>query len=97
MSTETISYRGQLVVNTCWCGMRHAIPQELYDLQHRQHRDGWEQQTIYCPLGHGYSIAGKGEAETLRKQLERERDRAARLVAAVADSTTRSARCARQG
>jgi DNA repair exonuclease SbcCD ATPase subunit len=25
----TLQYTGQLVVVTCWCGMRHAVPQEL--------------------------------------------------------------------
>jgi len=39
-------------------------------MQERQHRDGREQVAIYCPLGHTYIIAGKGEAARLREQLE---------------------------
>jgi hypothetical protein len=50
-------------------------------LQKRQHRDGKEQTSIYCPLGHGHIVSGKGEAEELRERLKREQDRAARLIA----------------
>ena len=73
--TETLRYGGTLVVSTCWCGMRHAVPQELRDFQERQHDNGEQQTAIYCPLGHTYIHAGKGEAERLRERLERERAR----------------------
>ncbi|MHB8492459.1 MAG: hypothetical protein ACYDA6_09655 [Solirubrobacteraceae bacterium] len=89
MSASSLTYTGELVVVTCWCGMRHAVPAELRDYQLRQHRDGLAQTDIYCPLGHSYIISGKGEAEKLREQLEQEqrrlqaaRDRAARIGAA---------------
>lgn len=78
---DTLVYSGQLTVVTCWCGMRHAIPRELDDFQDRQHDNGQSQTAIYCPLGHTHIRAGEGEAEKLRKQLSRERDRSARLVA----------------
>jgi hypothetical protein len=61
--------------------MRHAVPAELRADQQRQHRDGWQQTPIYCPLGHTHVIPGDGEAAKLQKRLERERDRAARLLA----------------
>jgi hypothetical protein len=73
--SETLSYRGSLTVSICWCGMRHAVPSELIDHQERQHRDGRTQTGIYCPLGHSYIISGEGEAERLRKQLERAEQR----------------------
>lgn len=80
--TATLTYRGALVANTCWCGIRHAIPQELYDNQHSQWEDGRTQRVIYCPLGHSYTIAGEGEAERLRRRLEQEEARRARTAAA---------------
>lgn len=76
--TATLNYRGTLIVSTCWCGMRHAVPQELHEFQERQHRDGVKQRGIYCPLGHVYINSGKGEAERLRERLaEAERRRQA--------------------
>lgn len=71
----TLTYTGKLTVLTCWCGMRHAVPEELRDFQLRQHRDGRDVTGIYCPLGHSYVPAGKSEADKLREQLERERQR----------------------
>lgn len=59
-----------LEISTCWCGMPHAVPATLLRKQERDHRDGREQQSIYCPLGHSYIKAGEGEAARLRKQLE---------------------------
>lgn len=69
---KSLTYCGQLIVVTCWCGMRHAIPTELDNFQDRQHDDGYSQTSIYCPLGHTHIRAGKGEAEKLRERLERE-------------------------
>ena len=43
---NTLSYSAQLVIERCWCGIRHAIPAELQ----QQARDHGE--TVYCPLGH---------------------------------------------
>lgn len=85
MST-TIQYGGQLVVEVCWCGMRHAVPSELADFQRRQFDNGQAVKPIYCPLGHTHVPAGQGEAERLRKSLERERNRAASLTARLDQS-----------
>jgi len=71
----TLDYLGTLTVMTCWCGVRHAVPEELYDFQRRQHRDGKSVTAIYCPLGHTHVPAGKGEAELLRGKLERAEQR----------------------
>jgi hypothetical protein len=79
--SDTLTYSGRLVVTTCWCGMVHAVPEELRDYQLRQHRDGRTMISIYCPLGHARVRAGKGEAARLREKLEAEYAKAARLTA----------------
>jgi hypothetical protein len=95
VSAQTIAYSGQLVVNTCWCGMRHAVPKELDEFQQRQHDNGEEVTSIYCPLGHTYIPSGIGAAERLRRRLASEEDERAR-VAAERDQAQASAR-ARKG
>lgn len=75
--TQTLEYAGTLTVVTCWCGIRHAVPSELYEFMERQHANGQKQRGITCPLGHSWAIAGEGEAEKLRKQLDREHTRLA--------------------
>lgn len=81
MSAQTIAYSGQLVVSTCWCGMRHAVPSELLDHQERAHNDGREVPSIYCPLGHQYVPAGEGEAARAKRRLKYAQDDNARLDA----------------
>jgi hypothetical protein len=71
----TLKYVAELTVVTCWCGIRHAVPSELADFQDRQHRDGQDQRSIYCPLGHTHIHSGEGEAARLRKQLDAEKAR----------------------
>jgi hypothetical protein len=68
---NTLTYRGTLVTTTCWCGIPHAIPQELYDYVDQQHRDGRKQTGIYCPLGHSWIFDGESETDRLRRELER--------------------------
>jgi hypothetical protein len=80
---STLSYSGTLVVLTCWCGMRHAVPEELREQQLRAHHDGRaDVVNIYCPLGHSHVPAGTPKAQKLEESLQRERDRSARLAAA---------------
>lgn len=62
-----------LDVTHCWCGMPHAIPHALY-LEH--YRTGRE---CYCPLGHSYVPADRGENARLRRELEEARGRIANL------------------
>lgn len=73
MSNLFSSVSVDLVIVTCWCGIPHAVPNELRNKQLRDHRDGREQTSIYCPLGHSYIIAGEGEAAKLKRELK-ERD-----------------------
>ena len=67
----TLTYSGRLTVVFCWCGIRHAVPEELSDFQQRQHADGERVTSIYCPLGHTHIPAGPGEAEKLRQEKVR--------------------------
>lgn len=48
MGTATLTYTGELVITTCWCGIVMALPSDLYDYAHRSGA------TCYCPLGHGW-------------------------------------------
>ena len=66
----TFTYAGELVIEVCWCGMRHAVPRELVDHLRQQHKDGRPQTAIHCPLGHTWIIAGEGKAALLRKELD---------------------------
>ena len=66
----TLTYSGRLVVEKCWCGIGHAIPQSLADEAARAGT------TVYCPLGHGWVIKGS-ENEKLKQDLKWYKDRAA--------------------
>lgn len=67
---ETLSFTGELIVLSCWCGIRHAVPDQLRRMQKRQHDAGGEVMSIYCPLGHQHVPSGKSEAQRLRERLE---------------------------
>lgn len=65
---ETLTYAGHLVIKTCWCGIRHAIPSQLAETaNHDKNFD------VFCPLGHRWvsSVHEERESEKLRKKLER--------------------------
>lgn len=64
--TQTMTYTGQLVVTTCWCGIACAIPADLYRRAQDEKNFG-----VHCPLGHTF-VYSKTDAE-------RERERATRL------------------
>ncbi len=61
--TETMTYTGVLTIKKCWCGIVHAIPEDLDTYQRRQSEDGIRQESIYCPLGHQYIRASKTKAQ----------------------------------
>lgn len=67
MTNDQLTYAGALVVKTCWCGIRHAIPSELA----RQLVEG---STVYCPLGHSY-VTRETRGDRLQRELEQERSR----------------------
>jgi len=85
--TASLTYTGELVVVTCWCGMAHAVPTELNDYQQRTHDDGGNVPSIYCPLGHSHIPAARPRAF-----VERERREAAERDAANAREEARIAR-----
>ncbi len=87
--SDTLSYTGELTVLTCWCGMRHAVPEELRRHQLRQHNNRETVIGIYCPLGHSHVPAGKGEAEKERERRERAEARA-KAIQDQLDSETRA-------
>lgn len=69
--THTMNYVGTLVVETCWCGISHAVPQEMVNEMRRQQNIGARQTGIYCPLGHIWTFGGTSEAEKLRREVAR--------------------------
>lgn len=77
----TINYTGTLVTVSCWCGIRHAVPQPLRDVQLRQHDEGETVQVVYCPLGHKHVPSGESRSARLARELDYSRDYAARLAA----------------
>lgn len=79
--TLTMEFTDRLVVTTCWCGINHAVPEDLYNHQRRQHDDGRQVTAIYCPLGHTHVPSGTPAVERVRVELERARTRAARETA----------------
>lgn len=95
MSGLTMEFTDRLVVVTCWCGINHAVPENLRSHQQRCHDDGREVPSIYCPLGHSHAPAGKSRSAKLREELEAEKNRRARAQAqadrerARADETER--------
>lgn len=86
-----MEFTDRLVVMTCWCGINHAVPEDLRAYQMRCHNDGRKVPDIHCPLGHGHVPAGRPEHEVLAERLEQEQRRAGRL-AAQRDQAEASAR-----
>jgi len=70
---STLTYTGQLVVTSCWCGIRLAVPDDLYRVAKRH-----KGRRIYCPLGHEFIYgdttdeqlaAARQDSQLLRKRL----------------------------
>jgi uncharacterized Zn finger protein (UPF0148 family) len=61
---KTMTYTGELVVTSCWCGIKVAIPNSLYRAAQADH-----DQHIFCPLGHKY-VYGENEADRQRARAE---------------------------
>lgn len=72
----TLTYTGELVVTSCWCGIYLAVPRDLYNEAQRDHKKG-----IHCPLGHTFVFTGDTEAQRLKRELQWERDRLAAVRA----------------
>jgi hypothetical protein len=73
----TLTYTGQLQVTSCWCGIRLAIPSDLFAMAKRH-----EGHTVFCPLGHKFVYSNTTEeqlAEERRLRRSAEQRAAARL------------------
>lgn len=70
---DTFAGYNDLEVTVCTCGVLFAMPKKLLD---ERRYDG---ANFYCP--HGHSLSFDGDQKRLKRQLENERDRAARLSA----------------
>lgn len=46
---NTITYTGELVTTSCWCGIHLAVPNDLYKLARAN-----KGKSIYCPIGHQF-------------------------------------------
>jgi hypothetical protein len=66
MGSWTTTKNITLVERTCWCGMLHAIPEEL-----SRSADQNKNTSVYCPLGHSW-VSGtheKRESARLRQRI----------------------------
>jgi hypothetical protein len=59
----TMEYTEKLTVTSCWCGIRLAIPDNLYS--YVNHHKG---KAVFCPLGHEFVFN-----DTIEERLARER------------------------
>jgi GH24 family phage-related lysozyme (muramidase) len=82
MTTKTLTYFGELVSTTCWCGIGMALPASLY----RQANEQGHQ--VYCPLGHIWVVT-ETETDRLRKELRAEKDYATSLNRRLTDEQNR--------
>lgn len=73
--TNTLTYTGTLRIVSCWCGVEHAIPQNMYDNSFRQRDAGEPQTSIYCPLGHTWTFAGESKVAQVERSLLQEQQR----------------------
>lgn len=89
--TTTLTYTGTLVIETCWCGIVHAIPRDLL-----KHAKADSRNAVYCPLGHQWVIR-RSEADRLRAELDqaqadaRSQREAKHRAMALADAERRTA------
>lgn len=49
METFITTRSTELTVMTCWCGLIHAVPTNLYDVYIES-----DHKNLHCPLGHSY-------------------------------------------
>ena len=69
--TLSMTYTGELVVVTCWCGMAHGIPKGLREYQMRCFNSGEKIPDVFCPLGHSHQPAGESAVDAERRRRER--------------------------
>lgn len=84
-----IGSQTELVVEQCWCGIWHAVPQRLIQEQDRQFHNSESQRGIYCPLGHSWVRSGQSKYDRLNQQLQRERSRHDQTKAELRETESR--------
>lgn len=67
---NTMSYTGTLVITSCWCGIRLAIPEDLHAMARRKGT------AVFCPLGHEF-VYGDTEIDRLKREAKEAKERAA--------------------
>jgi len=85
---ETITnYVGneELVVISCWCGIHHAVPTSLRQVQIDDHENRKKVRSIYCPLGHQHIPGGPIETDRLRNIIASKGAHIDRLHAEIRD------------
>jgi len=97
METFVTTKQTHLTVMTCWCGLIHAVPTNLYETYIES-----DHKSMYCPLGHSYVPSRRREAREkhlaakvahLREQndhLRGERQRAEKRVSIYKGHLTRT-------
>jgi hypothetical protein len=81
----TLTFIGRLVATSCWCGIGHAIPEDLYNAASRDHT-----KSVYCPLGHEWVFTGETEAQKLARQLTAQQEYADSLNRRLTDEQNHS-------
>ncbi len=89
--TDELTYLGNLTVVTCWCGIRSAIPSEMWTEIRRQIDAGHQSMEVFCPLGHSGRWGGTDKVRRLEEQLAFSRQRQTELVDDVARERRRAA------
>lgn len=64
---DTMTYTASLKITTCYCGIKHAVPENLYNNARRAHDNKEPYDGIYCPLGHRWFFADEREVDRLRR------------------------------
>lgn len=82
--TTTMTYTGTLVITSCHCGIRLAIPDTLYI---KAQADASVH--IYCPIGHTF-VYRKNEAERQRERAEAAEQRSGRILAELDQERART-------
>lgn len=73
---DTIPTYDELVVCTCWCGIKHAIPSAT-----NQWVNKGSHNAVYCPLGHQW-VRRESDADRLRAAEAKQRHLEDQLLAA---------------
>ena len=77
-ATLNLTFTGELVITSCWCGISLAIPKQMYRWAQEDQKNA-----VHCPLGHTF-VYGKNEADLARERADR---LASQLRAARAQTT----------